>query len=108
MPVIEVPMSRVTDWDSFHDTFASALGFADFYGRNMDAWIDCVTHADEDEGTSALVVPEGDVLTLQLLDCADFRERCPEIYEALIECSAFVNWRRIEVGERAILALSFP
>jgi hypothetical protein len=24
-----------------------------------------------------------------------------------VDCSAFVNWRRIEVGQRPILALSF-
>jgi Barstar (barnase inhibitor) len=47
VPVVEVPMSQINDWDTFHDTFAQALGFPDFYGRNMDAWIDCLTYADE-------------------------------------------------------------
>jgi hypothetical protein len=47
------------------------------------------------------------VLTLQLVDCRDFRARCPEIYEALVDCAAFVNWRRIEVGDGPILALSY-
>ena len=49
----------------------------------------------------------GDVLTLQLVDCREFRARCPEIYEALIDSAAFVNWRRIELGESPILALSY-
>ena len=40
-------MSQITDWETFHDTFAQALGFPGFYGRNMDAWIDCLTSADE-------------------------------------------------------------
>jgi hypothetical protein len=31
-------------------------------------------------------------------DCREFRTRCPEIYQVLIDCAAFVNWRRIEQG----------
>ena len=54
-----------------------------------------------------LVAGAGDVLTLQVEDAADFAARCPAQYAAIIECSAFVNWRRIEVGERPTLALSF-
>ena len=52
-------------------------------------------------------VARGDVVVLCISEVEDFRKRCPEIYEALVECSAFVNWRRIEKGEAAILALSF-
>jgi hypothetical protein len=37
----------------------------------------------------------------------DLESQCPEQYEALVECSAFVNWRRVESGEPAIIALSF-
>jgi hypothetical protein len=30
-----------------------------------------------------------------------------EQYDAIVECSAFVNWRRIERGLPPVLALSF-
>ena len=100
-------MSQIKDWESFHDRFAQRLGFPDFYGRNMDAWIDCLTYADTNDGMLAITAPPGDVLTLQLEDCREFAARCPEIYQALADCAAFVNWRRIEVGERPILALSY-
>ncbi len=73
----------------------------------MDAWIDCLTYADEDDGMRNVTAPAGDVLTLQLDGCRELRARCPDIYEALIDCAAFVNWRRIEVGCRPILALSY-
>src|SRR5262245_20356529 len=110
MPVVSIPADRISDWDSFHDVFAEALGFPSFYGRNMDAWIDCLTSADsvDDELVrgNAKAGP-GDVLTLQIENGADFAHRCPEQYKALIECSALVNEGRIEVGERRILALSF-
>jgi monomeric isocitrate dehydrogenase len=107
MPVIEVDLTAVRTWDDFHDVFASTLGFMEGYGRNMDAWIDCLTYADEDEGTSEIVVADGDVLTLQLVGAGDLRRRCPEIFASLIDCAAFVNWRRIQIGDRAILALAY-
>jgi hypothetical protein len=109
MPVVRIPTSEIVDWESFHSVFQRVLGFPEFYGRNMNAWIDCLTSADSlDDG---MVAPErvaqDDVLTLQLEDVDDFASRCPEQYEAVVECSAFVNWRRVEVGERPVLALSF-
>ena len=46
MAVLEVDCRQITDWDSFHDVFARACGFPDFYGRNLNAWIDCMTYLD--------------------------------------------------------------
>lgn len=107
VPIVDIPVSGIVDWDTFHDVFGAALGFPSFYGRNMDAWIDCLTYRDEDDGLASVVVAPGDVLTLQLDEGRTFARRCPEQYTALIECAAFVNWRRIEAGDRPILALSF-
>jgi hypothetical protein len=71
----------------------------------MNAWIDCLTY--EDDGMTAHPVQPDEVLTLQLLECRELRARCPEIYQALIDSAAFVNWRRIELGDPPILALSY-
>jgi Barstar (barnase inhibitor) len=74
----------------------------------MDAWIDCMTYLDEPAaGMSAVHAPPGCVLVLQLDEARDFASRCPEQYAAVVECSAFVNWRRLEKGANAVLALSF-
>jgi hypothetical protein len=105
--LIEIPVSRITDWESFHDVWASTLGFPSFYGRNMDAWIDCLTYVDEGDGMSNVVVADGDVLTLRLDEGKAFRDRCPDLYAATVECAAFVNWRRLETGRRAIIAVAF-
>jgi len=43
MPFVRVDATHIRDWDNFHDVFADAFGFPDFYGRNMDAWVDCMT-----------------------------------------------------------------
>jgi hypothetical protein len=47
------------------------------------------------------------VLGLELEGMRDLRKRCPELAEAIEECAAFVNWRRIEVGEPPVLVLSY-
>jgi Barstar (barnase inhibitor) len=108
MRVVKLDTRRITDWDSFHRIFQEVFGFPAFYGCNMDAWIDCMTSLDEPRaGLSSIHVPPGEVLVLQLDHVSDFSSRCPEQYAAVVECAAFVNWRRIEVGENAILALSF-
>ena len=38
--VVSVDCARIHDWNSFHDEFATVFGFPDFYGRNMNAWIE--------------------------------------------------------------------
>ena len=99
---------NITDWSSFHEEFARVFGFPSFYGKNMDAWIDCMTSLDAPEdGMSAVHCASGTVLTFELDNVQPFANRCPEQYNALIECSAFVNWRRLEVGKPSVLAMSF-
>jgi hypothetical protein len=105
--VIRIDASKIRDWESFHAVFASELGFPPYYGRNMDAWVDCLTYADDaGAGMVRMPVPRGEVLTLLVEDAGRFRHRCPEQYAALIECSAAVNQRRIEQGEPAVLILA--
>jgi len=108
MAVVQIDGDLIRDWDSFHNVFADALGFPDFYGRNMNAWIDCMTYLDDaDAGMTKISVPPGSILTLQVDNVNSLAQRCPELYAALIECTAFVNWRRIEAGQVSVLALSF-
>jgi RNAse (barnase) inhibitor barstar len=98
-----IETKKITDWASFHSVFADTLGFPDFYGRNMNAWIDCMTNIDD--GMTRFTVAPGELFHLEVADTKDFAKRLPEIYQALIEDSAFVNWRRVDVGEPPILAL---
>ena len=108
MPLIQIPTRQIVDWPSFHQVFAQTMGFPEFYGKNMNAWIDCMTSLNStDDGMTTVHCVSPDVVVLQLQDVQDFKSRCQEIYDALIECSAFVNFRKIEVGEPAVLALSF-
>jgi len=105
--MVSVNCDNIHDWPSLHEVFAHVFGFPDFYGRIMDAWIDCMESLDKPEdGMSRIHCNLGTVLTL-VKDVRRIRERCREQYDAIIECSAFVNWSRIEVGEATVLALSF-
>jgi RNAse (barnase) inhibitor barstar len=108
MLLVKLDTQRITDWDTFHNVFADVFGFPGFYGQNMDAWIDCMTFLDDPTAEMTKVhVPPGGVVVLELENVDEFIKRCPEQYEAIIDCAALVNWRRIEKGDPAVLALSF-
>jgi RNAse (barnase) inhibitor barstar len=100
---VRLQTKSITDWDSFHSVFAETMGFPEFYGRNMNAWIDCMTGFDD--GMTRFTIAPGELFHLEVADTKDFAQRLPEIFQAFIECAAFVNWRRVEQGERPVLAL---
>lgn len=107
-PVVTIDARRITDWRSFHGVFAEAFGFPDFYGGNMDAWIDCLSSLDApSEGMTTIHCAPGGVVVLQIDHARDFARRCPEHWASLIECAAFVNWRLTHNKGDAVLALSF-
>jgi len=104
----QIDASKIRDWDSFHEHFSETLGFPELYGRNMNAWVDCMTYLDDPNGTMTTIhVETGAVLVLCVSGARDLKKRCPKLYDALIECTAFVNYRRIAQGRPAVLALSF-
>jgi hypothetical protein len=108
MTLVKLDTSLISDWDTFHKVFKDSFGFPEFYGRNMDAWIDCMTYLDDPSAEMTQVhAPPGGVVVLELEYVGDFARRCSPQYNAIIECSAFVNWRRIRNGAPAVLALSF-
>lgn len=94
MRVVKIDGARIHDWESFHTLFAESLDFPDYYGRNMNAWIDCMTDLTE-------------LVTLHVEHWKDFSRRCPEQYAALVECTAFVNWRQINGGLPPLIALAW-
>jgi RNAse (barnase) inhibitor barstar len=105
---VDIDTRTITDWDSFHSVFAATFGFTDFYGRNMNAWIDCLTYIDDpDDAMTRIHAPSGGVVVIHLEHARDFRNRCPELFDAIVKCSSFVNYRRTEDGGEPVLVLSF-
>lgn len=107
MNVIRINSNLIIDEETFHSVFSEAFGFPNFYGRNMDAWIDCMGCLDEPAAEmSSVHVASGESLALVVGDASSFRSRCPLLYDELVECSAFVNWRCVEAGRPPLLALA--
>jgi len=107
MTLVRIDGRRIVDDGTFHDVFDEAFGFPGYYGRNMSAWVDCMTYLDDPSaGMTRIHAADGGVVTLQIDHAADLKLRCPELLVDVVECSAFVNWRRVERGEEPVLALS--
>ncbi len=104
--IVAIPTNRIKDWSSFHDVFREMFGFPDFYGSNMNAWVDCMSSLDvPDDGLTQFSVQVGGVVILCIGNAPDFQSRCPEQYDALIEGASFVNYRRSEIGSAPVVAL---
>lgn len=98
-------LSPIKDWPSFHDESARAFGFPEFYGRNMNAWIDCLSYLPEGDGMSAFHLGENEMLTVFLPGFERFSREHGEICSALLECVAFVNGRYVVAGDIPRLAV---
>lgn len=101
---VAVDCAKIKDWHSFHEVFAETFGFPDFYGHNSAAWTDCMTRLDEEFST--IQVARGELVILQLESAEKLKAAAPSVLSDLLEMCAFVNWRRIEVGEPPILLVS--
>jgi hypothetical protein len=107
MKTVSVDARAIDGTTSFHEAFSSALGFPSWYGRNMDAWIDCMCSLDEPgDGLSHVKVQPGEVLVVAVQNAAELKSRCPELWGELLEAAAFVNWRRLDAGQPAILSIA--
>lgn len=104
MPIVHIDCKRIRNVSSFHEVFAEALGFPGFYGRNMSAWIDCMSSLDSPgHGMTSVHCSPPEVLTLAL----DNAHLMPlELFQQILDSAAFVNWRRMEQGEPPVLAVS--
>ena len=93
MITFKIDGKKLTDWNSFHSEFKTKLNFPDYYGENMDAWIDCID--DLTEKPTILQIENGKFLKVN----------APDLLNAILECGAFVNHRKIEIGEQPNLII---
>ncbi|MCB9625194.1 MAG: barstar family protein [Sandaracinus sp.] len=77
-----IDASRLVDEASFHAVFAEAFGFPGFYGRNWDAWNDCMGSVDERTRADRGHLCAGAVVTLVLENATEFREKRRDLYDA--------------------------
>lgn len=105
MPSVRLDGREIMSWAGFHAQCKAAFGFPDFYGRNMDAWIDCLSGLRADDGMSSFSLGPDDVLEIEVLHADILRKSAPAILAALEECVAEVNGRYAECGEKPALGL---
>ncbi len=108
MKVIEIDSSHITNMQTFHSVFKSKLGFPEFYGNNMDAWIDCMTYIDDPDAkmTKIHILP-GQTLKIILLNSDTLKSKHPEILLALSDCLKFVNERKNEDQSNTVISIAF-
>ena len=80
--------NRIKGWKLFHKEFKKVMCFPEYYGENIDAWIDCMEELSD----------EGESINIVIYNTKVLKEEAPDILEAILECSSFVNFRRLEKG----------
>ena len=105
MPTIEIDGAKIQDFASFHSVFADALGFPAFYGRNLNAWIDCMCSiGSPDHGMTAVHATTADPLVLRI---SAVDEIPTEILNTLNHSVAYVNWFQMVTAESPLLLLAY-
>ena len=102
---VEIDCVAIRDWESFHDVFARAFGFPGWYGRNLNAWIDCMSSLDED-GMSDFKVFPGEIVLLELKNASELKRIAPDILTETLEMVAFCNWRRTKQDDSHLIVVS--
>ena len=105
---VRIKASKILTWKAFHSYFQREFGFPEFYGRNLDAWIDCMEDLDKPEnGMSTFTVKKGQMLVLHLTNVDELKTKAPDIYYTILECSAHINRSRMASSELPLLIVSF-
>jgi hypothetical protein len=105
MASVTLETNAIHDFESFHSHCAKVFGFPSFYGRNMNAWIDCLSYLPDGDGMSSFTLQDGEQLFVHVPEFEAFSRRAPEVSRALIECTAFVNRRYVEAHDMPRLVL---
>ena len=97
---VKVTLEAVSTKDELHERLAQALRFPDYYGRNWDAFRDCITEQTADD-ISELTLTDWDTFTAGLTDDAANLLRCLNEWIHKIPSDSHPNLF-IETGGRRI------
>jgi hypothetical protein len=97
--------AAITDWPSFHAQCREAFGFPDFYGNNLDAWVDCLSYLRDDDGMTRFRLAEDEVLEIEVAHADILRQQAPELLEEVTFCIEGINERYTDYGEKPALKL---
>lgn len=107
MKKVSIPDHAFESEASVHHAFAQAMGFPDFYGKNWDAWIDCMSYIDDAKvGMSKVTVGKGESLEIEILVRNNSRYYEGRVWGVFCGCMAAVNARLAAGGSKARLVLT--
>jgi RNAse (barnase) inhibitor barstar len=106
---IRLDASKFLSWKTFHSYFQRKFGFPDFYGKNINAWIDCMGDLDKPEYgmVKNISIRKGQCVVFKINNIDDLKSQAHDIYMVIIECSASINSERMRNGELPLIFLSF-
>lgn len=93
---VSIQRSDPTSWEAFHRVE---------YGRNMDAWIDCMSSLHEVAGVTDVRLAQNEGACLEIRGFKHFAGAAGEIASALLDFTAFVNRRYAERNSRTRIAI---
>jgi hypothetical protein len=107
MTTVRLDGKKINGQATFHDESQAAFGFPDFYGRNMDAWVDalCSLRDPEGEGMTRFALGPDDTLQIAVLHADQLRRQAPEIFDFLKEGAEAVNETCVEMGQKPVVRL---
>jgi hypothetical protein len=105
MAKVKLDGAQIKDWEAFHVACQREFGFPDYYGRNMDAWVDCLSYLRDEEGMSKFRLAENEVLEIEIAHSAQLKQNQPEILDELTFCVEAINDRYADYGEKPALKL---
>ena len=107
MASIRLDGTKIGDWPAFHAECKREFGFPDFYGNNMDAWVDCLSYLRDDDGMCKFRLDLDEVLRIEVIHASALHAKNPEIIEELQFCVEAINNRYADYGEKPALELVF-
>lgn len=105
MAHVRLDGTAITDWPTFHAQRREAFGFPDFYGNNLDAWVDCLSYLRDDDGMTKFHLAEDEVLEIEVANADALRKQAPELLEEVTFCIEGINERYTDYGEKPALKL---
>ncbi len=105
MPTARLNGEHILNRESFHTECSAVFGFPDFYGRNLDAWVDCLSYLRDDDGMTKFKLKDSEVLTIEITHSDHVRQHNPELLDELAMCVELMNERYVDYGEMPALKL---
>lgn len=105
MKKVQIPEQAFQSEEAFHEAFARAMGFPAFYGKNWDAWIDCMSYVDDPSmGMSKVSVGKDEPLEIEIL-VGKRRYHEARAWGDFCSCLAAVNARLARNGSKTRLII---